>query len=166
MNHDWERVFLGFGGNIGNVPDTIRKAVNILKNMDNISLIRISSLYRTAPMYDISQPDFINAVAEFNVNYTPYAILEIIHELENEFGRKRDSQRRYGPRTLDIDILFWGDRIIREESLIIPHKEFSKRKFVLEPMGEIALNYRVPGTQKTIRDFLKACPDQSRVEKI
>ncbi len=159
-------VFLGFGGNLGDVADTILKAIQELTNMEEIQLIRKSSFYRTEPLYDTSQPDFINTVAEFTVRISPLELLKTIHKTEEKFGRRRDLNRRYGPRTLDIDILFWGNSIIQEETLSIPHKEFSRRKFVLEPMGEIALNYTVPGTAKTIRDFLNECPDQSRVEKI
>jgi len=165
MNVPDTQVYLGFGGNLGDVRKTIQQAVKALTSRDGISLIQVSSFYRTEPLYDTNQPDFINAVAGFAVRLSPQALLQIIHQIEEAFGRIRDSKRRYAPRTLDIDILFWGDKTICRENLIVPHREFSQRKFVLEPMGEIALNYTVPGTGKTIRDFLNECPDQSRVEK-
>ncbi len=161
-----EQVFLGFGGNLGDVKETIRKAITTLNKTRGISLVHASSFYRTPPLYDTSQPDFINAVAEFRVRYSPFELLELIHKLELDSGRRRNPDRRYGPRTLDIDILFWENRILDTERLTIPHKDFSRRKFVLEPMGEIALNYSVPGTGKTIREYLLECPDASRVEKI
>ncbi|MCD6233460.1 MAG: 2-amino-4-hydroxy-6-hydroxymethyldihydropteridine diphosphokinase [Candidatus Neomarinimicrobiota bacterium] len=159
-------VFLGFGGNLGDVRKTIQQAIEALTSRDGISLIQMSSFYRTEPLYDANQPDFINAVARFAVRLSPRVLLRIIHQTEETFGRVRNSKRRYAPRTLDIDILFWGDETICQKNLIVPHREFAERKFVLEPMGEIALNYTVPGTEKTIRDFLNECPDQSRVEKI
>lgn len=166
MNISDTQVYLGFGGNVGDVRKTIQLAIEALTSLNEISLIQVSSFYRTEPLYDTNQPDFINAVARFAVRLSPKALLRIIHQTEKSFGRIRDSNRRYAPRTLDIDILFWGDKTICQKNLIIPHRKFEHRKFVLEPMREIALNYTVPGTGKTIQDFFNECPDQSRVEKI
>ncbi|MDK2975888.1 MAG: 2-amino-4-hydroxy-6-hydroxymethyldihydropteridine diphosphokinase [Candidatus Marinimicrobia bacterium] len=166
MNVPDSQVYLGFGGNVGDVQKTIQRALKALTSRDEISLIQVSSFYRTEPLYDTNQPDFINAVAHFAVRLSPQALLQIIHQTEKAFGRIRNSKRRYAPRTLDIDILFWGDKTICRKNLVVPHREFASRKFVLEPMREIALNYMVPGTGKTIQDFLNECPDQSRVEKI
>ncbi|MDD3806749.1 MAG: 2-amino-4-hydroxy-6-hydroxymethyldihydropteridine diphosphokinase [Candidatus Marinimicrobia bacterium] len=159
-------VYLGFGGNVGNVKETLINAIHDLDVYKNISFIQKSSFYKTQPLYNISQPDFINLVAEFSVGISPFELLKIIQEIEKKYGRKRESTRRYEPRTLDIDILFWNQSIVREKELVIPHLGFSERKFVLEPMSEIALYYCVPGTDKTIQDFLRECPDHSRVEKL
>ena len=166
MNSSKETFFLGFGANLKDALDTVNRAIRRIGNIKGIDLIQTSHFYRTEPLYDTEQPDFINAVAEFSTNKSPHEILDIIQKVENEFGRYRDPARRYGPRTLDIDILFWENRKLNDDMLTLPHKEFSRRKFVLEPMGEIALNYTVPGTDKTIRDFIAECPDQSKVEKI
>jgi len=166
MKRKTEKIFLGFGGNLNNAINTILCSIQRVNEFEGIDLVQSSPLYRTEPLYDKEQPEFINAVAEFATDKPPHEILSIVHDIEKEFGRYRDTARRYGPRSLDIDILFWGDRLINDSGLTVPHKEFSRRKFVLEPMGEIALNYRVPGTDKTIRDFINECPDQSKVEKI
>lgn len=166
MSGKTETLFLGFGANLNDAKKTIRQAIQWMNHAEGINLVQSSHLYKTEPLYDKDQPEFINAVAEYSTNKSPHEILEIIHMIEIEFGRFRDPGRRYGPRTLDIDIIFYGNNIIDDELLTIPHKEFSRRKFVLEPMGEIALNYKVPGTGKTIRDFINECPDQSKVEKI
>lgn len=166
MNCKAETLFLGFGANLDDPIYSVRCAIQRIGDMEGIDLVQSSHLYRTEPLIDKEQPDFINAVAEYRTNRSPYDILKIIHSVEKEFGRYRDPARRYGPRTLDIDIIFLGNRLLDDELLTIPHKEFSRRKFVLEPMGEIALNYTVPGTDKTIRDLLNECPDQSKVEKI
>ncbi|MDZ7795586.1 MAG: 2-amino-4-hydroxy-6-hydroxymethyldihydropteridine diphosphokinase [Candidatus Marinimicrobia bacterium] len=95
----------------------------------------------------------------------PFAVLDHIQNIEERFLRKRDPRRPKGPRTLDIDILFYGDRTIRSEKLTIPHLLFYERKFILLPMAEINVNYTVPGTSMTIADYIQRCPDRSKLEK-
>lgn len=160
------RVFLSLGGNTGDVSHTFELAVDYLLDNYAIQLIHISSLYHSEPKYDEAQDWFWNKVAEIETSLQPAALLQALQTTEKYFGRKREKARRFGPRTLDIDILFYNDLIIQTEQLTIPHPRFAERKFVLLPMSEISLNYVVPGTDETIRNYLDRCPDLSKVEKI
>ena len=117
-------------------------------------------------MYDLNQPDFVNAVVKYNSDLQPEEILSYINEIETRFFRQRDPKRPMGPRTLDIDIIFYGDLVLNTKKLSIPHPRFHERKFILFPMSEIDVNYIVPGTSLNIADYTLRCPDKSKLEKI
>ncbi|MEA1986810.1 MAG: 2-amino-4-hydroxy-6-hydroxymethyldihydropteridine diphosphokinase [Candidatus Marinimicrobia bacterium] len=158
------RVFLGFGSNMGNSEKIVLDAMRVIANEQHFQIKNRSSLYKTEPLLYKKQNDFINSVAEYSTDLNAELVLEYIHKVEKKFHRERDKKIRYGPRTLDIDILFYNDEKIETDDLQIPHTRFSERKFVLIPMAEIESNYKVDG--KTIKSYLEECSDRSKVEKI
>ncbi len=168
MMYQWKKqdLYLGFGSNIGDSGHLITRAVKEVADNPHIAFKEQSSLWRSEPLYDRDQPDFVNAVAVYSSDLDPFEVLDHIQNIEERFLRKRDPVRPKGPRTLDIDILFYGNRTIRSKKLTIPHLLFHERKFILLPMAEINVNYTVPGTSMTIADYIQRCPDRSKLEKI
>lgn len=135
-------VFLSIGSNLGKKEVNLTSAV---KNLDHLPETRItakSSLYRTDPVGYREQDCFLNAVLRLETNLTARELLKQIHDIENHLGRKRVI--RWGPRTIDIDILLFNQEIIREPDLIVPHPEMHKRRFVLVPLTEIDATVQVP----------------------
>ncbi|MBN2781595.1 MAG: 2-amino-4-hydroxy-6-hydroxymethyldihydropteridine diphosphokinase [Candidatus Marinimicrobia bacterium] len=159
-------LFLGFGSNIGDSGHLVTRAIKEVAGNEHIVYETQSSLWLSEPLYDTDQPHFVNAVAKYLSDLDPYEVLDFIRLIETRFLRSRDPLRPKGPRTLDIDILFYGNRRIATERLSIPHPRFHERKFILFPMAEIDVNYRVPGTSRNIADFIQQCPDRSKVVKI
>lgn len=123
-----------------------------------------SSLYRTAPWGKTEQAEFLNQAFEIHTELEPQELLETILAIEKHMGRSR--QEKWGPRLIDIDILFFGDKIIKSPELIIPHPHLEERNFVLAPLAEIAPDFLHPLLQKTIRRLLEESPDKSRVERL
>jgi 2-amino-4-hydroxy-6-hydroxymethyldihydropteridine diphosphokinase len=135
--------YLGIGSNIG---DSMLQVVRALREIDELPgtrLLRCSSLYETDPVGFIDQPRFINAVASVSTHLAPRALLEGLLDIEQRHGRMR--MMKNGPRTLDLDILLYGDRRIGDAGLTIPHPHLHERAFVLEPLLEIAPDCEVPG---------------------
>lgn len=159
-------LYLGFGSNLGDSGHLITRAIKEVASNSHIEFVKQSSLWRSEAMYDEEQPDFVNAVAKYQSDLLPTEILNYIGEIESRFFRVRDPLRPKGPRTLDIDIIFYGDKVVDLPSLTIPHPRFHERKFILLPMSEIDVNYRVPGTSLSINDYIQRCPDKSKLEKI
>lgn len=131
-----ERVFIGLGGNVGDVAEAMRRALARIDELPETRVKAVSSLWQTPPWGKTDQPDFLNAVAEIATVLSPRALLD--HCLAIERAMKRERQERWGPRTLDIDIVAFGDRVIAEDGLAIPHPRAGERAFVLVPMAEIA----------------------------
>ncbi|MBK8458761.1 MAG: 2-amino-4-hydroxy-6-hydroxymethyldihydropteridine diphosphokinase [Phyllobacteriaceae bacterium] len=131
-----ERVFVGLGGNVGDVADAMRRAFAALDAAPGTRVLAVSSLWSTPPWGKTDQPDFLNAVAELRTGLSPRGLLDLA--LATERAMKRERHDRWGPRTLDIDILLFGDRTITEEGLEIPHPRIGERAFVLIPLAEIA----------------------------
>ena len=156
-----KRIFLGFGSNIGKSQITVAEAIKLISENDNFNLISKSSLYRTEPLLYKEQDYFVNCVAEYSTNLSAESLLKYIHKIENKYYRERNPELQYGPRTLDIDILFYNDETIDTDILQIPHPRFSERKFVLIPMAEIASNYEI--NNKKIISYLNECSDSSKV---
>ena len=138
-----ERVFIGLGGNLGDPARNIAEALARLDRHPQIRIVAASSLYRTAPWGRLDQPDFINAAAELATRLAPRQLLAHCLEVERALQRVRDE--RWGPRTIDIDILLFGDRALREEGLEIPHPRLAERAFALVPLVEIAPDVQVGG---------------------
>lgn len=158
--------YLAFGSNMGEREKNIRSAVEALNNDRGLNLIQLSSLYHSDAMYDSELCDFVNAAAHFSCEHSPEELLKIIQLIENKLGRRRSSSRRYENRPIDIDIIFYGQLTLNTPKLTIPHPHFTKRKFVLVPLQEITLNYKVPGNSgMTIEDLLLICPDKTEVRK-
>lgn len=159
-------LYLGFGSNLGDSSHLITRAIMTVAKNSHIRYEEQSSMWRSQPLYDQDQPMFINAVAKYSSDLHPMEILDYLQWVEKQFLRVKDPKRPKGPRTLDIDILFYGDLQIDNERLHIPHPGFRERNFVLFPMGEIDLDYKVAGTNTAIREWKKRCPDTSKVEKV
>lgn len=163
---NYQSLYLGFGSNLGDSGHLVTRAIKEVASNPHIEFVKQSSLWRTQALYDRDQPDFVNAVVKYRSDLDPFEILDFIQLIENRFLRKRDPARPKGPRTLDIDILFYGDLILNSRRLSIPHPRFQERKFILFPMAEIDVNYPVPGTSLSIADYIQGCPDNSKVERL
>ena len=132
-----EEVFVGLGSNIGDSITIVEQAITALGNISGCRLLGRSSLYRSAAIGDIPQDDYINAVARIETKLEPTALLLELQAIEHAYYRRRDAEQRWAPRTLDLDIILFGNRQFDDSHLSIPHPEFSRRLFVLEPMFEI-----------------------------
>lgn len=150
--------YLSLGSNIGDRHDRLRKAVELLE-AGGIRVLRRSSWYETEPQDLKSQPWFLNAVAEIETNLFPMQLLGRIHRIERQLGRKRTVPK--GPRVIDIDILLYGNFVIETAQLQIPHPRLPERRFVLEPLLELAPDLRHPVTRRPIREFLAATAGQA-----
>ena len=129
------------------------RAIDALRRL--IVLERISSIYETQPVGYRDQPWFLNLVCLGHTRLQPYDLLEFLVEIETAMGRVR-SENRYGPRTIDIDILAFEDRVIEHDDLVIPHPHMTDRRFVLQPLVEIAPDWRHPVDGKTAKELLEA----------
>jgi 2-amino-4-hydroxy-6-hydroxymethyldihydropteridine diphosphokinase len=157
-------VVIILGGNLGDVPDTFKKCEERFETL-GYELVDISSLYSSPSWGYQSNNPFYNRILVFNTNKNPQEVLDDCLSIENEFGRKRDLHWEYQDRTIDIDILFYGEEIIVEEHLMIPHPRLHERKFCLVPLKEIMPDFVHPGLDKTIRTLLDECEDESKITR-
>lgn len=146
--------FIALGSNLDNPIQQLRSAIEALGSLQDSRLTRISSLYRSAPMGPQDQPDFINAVATLSTSLAPHDLLQALQALEDAQGRQR--QQRWGPRTLDLDILLYDDLQLNSETLTIPHPGLYLRNFVLYPLAEIAPKLIFPDGSR-LADHLPHC---------
>lgn len=154
--------YIALGANIGDPAATVRAAFAALSGLPGTSLTAASSLYRTAPVGLANQPDFINAVARVETTLEPRALLQALLALEADFGRVR--LERNGPRTLDLDLLLYGDQVMDTPDLILPHPRLHLRAFVLAPLAEIAPDLAIAG-RGTVAAWLPAVANQA-IEKL
>lgn len=133
---------LSIGSNLGDRLANLQSAVTGLINHPEISLVKVSSVFETKPFGGPEQDDFLNAVIEIETELSPKSLLEFAQKLENESGRVREV--RWGPRTLDVDILVYGEQVSLDENLILPHPRISERAFVLVPWFELDPNATIP----------------------
>ncbi len=143
MSAAWVTVFVGLGSNLDRPASQVRDALRELGGLPNTRLLRRSPLYRSAPLGPPGQPDYINAVAMLETRLTPDALLDLLQAIERRHGRMRGE--RWGPRTLDLDLLLFADRRIDSERLQVPHPEISRRPFVFVPLHDIAPELTLPG---------------------
>lgn len=146
------RVGFGLGSNLGDKPANIREALRLIEARQLARLDRVSRLYRTPPWGDLDQGDFANACAIGDTALAPYELLAAVKKIEADMGRA--PTRRWGPRLIDVDILFLGDHAIDDPELTLPHKELFRRGFVLAPLAEIAPELELDGV--TMREALAA----------
>jgi 2-amino-4-hydroxy-6-hydroxymethyldihydropteridine diphosphokinase len=147
--------FLGLGGNMGDPAASMAAALQAIDADTSCSVIAVSSLYRTPPWGKTDQPDFLNAVARIETALSPRGLLSLC--LEEERLLKRVRRERWGPRTVDIDILLYGDSAVDEDGLTIPHPRLAERAFVLVPLGEIAPEIVIDG--KWVGELLSRLDD-------
>jgi len=147
----WNKAVIAFGYNIGDRKKYINDAIFELSNSTHSRVLKTSEFIETKPYGYLEQEDFINGALLIETFLTPYELLDYLHTLEEKAGRKRDIH--WGPRTLDLDIILFEDLITTDDSLLIPHPEFEKRNFVLNPVKEIAPNMIHPITLKRIKEI-------------
>jgi 2-amino-4-hydroxy-6-hydroxymethyldihydropteridine diphosphokinase len=147
---------IALGGNVGDVRTTFRKAIANICGMTQGTLEARSSDYATLPWGDDQQADFINACVEIETSLDPHALLFTLHKIETKFGRDRAHERRWGPRTLDLDLIAYDDVRIDQPGLTLPHPRLFERAFVLVPLAEIAPDRMIAG--RRIRDALAVLP--------
>jgi len=135
------RAFVGIGANLDDPKANVRRAIQVLGNAAGMRVMSTSSLYRTAPMGLLDQPEFVNAVVELETRLDPGALLDKLLSIEKEFGRERSTPN--APRIIDLDLLIYDDQYCETEHLTLPHPRMSERAFVLVPLVEIAADIRV-----------------------
>jgi len=151
-----ERVaFIGLGSNLENPESQLKRALQALDGLPGSRVQAVSSLYRSAPMGPQDQPDYVNAVVQLATGLLSEALLDQLQRVEQVHGRTRG--QRWGPRTLDLDILLYGDEVIATERLQIPHPGLAQRNFVLYPLAEIGGHIAVPGLGN-VQALLEQCP--------
>jgi 2-amino-4-hydroxy-6-hydroxymethyldihydropteridine diphosphokinase len=155
--------YLSLGSNLNNREGYLGAGIAGLRKRC-LKLNRAASLYQTQPKDVIDQPWFLNTVVELDTVLDPESLLDICLQVERENHRVRDRSR--GPRTLDIDIILYGDLVLNTETLVIPHPRFAERRFVLEPLAEIAGDFVDPVRGMTILDLLAASTDPAVVERV
>src|SRR5574342_819288 len=159
-----ETVYIGFGSNVGDRVDFCDRAVTLLGLLPHSQLTGVSLLYETEPVNDGSNPGggwFLNGVVQLETDVTPKSLLSVLREIERSLGRDQDN--RSGPRTIDLDILFYGDRVINEADLVIPHPRLHQRRFVLMPLSELDPLLVHPLRHKSVNQMLAEVENQSEV---
>ncbi len=155
-------VFLLTGGNMGDRLQILEKALEEI-TIQIGAVIKKSSVYETAPWGIADQPAFLNQVLLVHSLLSPQDILKTILSIESNMGRKRNE--KFGPRIIDIDLLFYNDLILQSPDLVIPHPEITNRRFVLVPLVELNKNYKHPVLKKSVFQLLNECPDHLQVIK-
>ena len=146
------KAWIGLGSNLGEREAMIRQALEAIAALPDTELLRASSLYDSEPVGETDQPNFLNAVAQVDTDLTARQLLWNLLLVEKRLGRERT--RRWGPRTIDLDLLLFGDEVIEEDDLRVPHPEMIRRAFVLVPMVELDPLLVHPGTGETLASHL------------
>ncbi|MEE9259309.1 MAG: 2-amino-4-hydroxy-6-hydroxymethyldihydropteridine diphosphokinase [Nitrospinaceae bacterium] len=156
--------YIGVGSNLGSPRENCEQAIEYLHSHSDIELISRSSFYETEPIGVKNQDWFINAAVKTRTLLKPVKLLDTLLAIERKMGRQR--REKWGPRIIDLDLLFYGDLILKKENLQLPHPEIASRKFVLEPMREIAGDHRHPVLNKTISELLNELSLEQKVQRI
>lgn len=151
--------YISLGSNLGDREATLRRALELLRERAG-NVVAISSFHETEPVGYTAQPKFINAVAQLNTDLPPETLMETLLAIERELGRDRAATVPKGPRTLDLDLLLFEDRVIDAPGVSVPHPAMHERRFVLEPLAEVAPNAVHPVLQRTTRELLAALNPQ------
>jgi len=145
------RAFVGLGANLVDREATIAEAVRLLATRKGIRIVAVSSLRETDPVGAVDQPRFLNGAALVETDLGPHGLLDALLAVEQELGRVRD--RRWGPRTIDLDLLVYGELELDETGLTVPHPRLHERRFALEPLAELDPGLRIPG-RGAVRDLV------------
>lgn len=146
------RAFVGLGANLGDREATIRRAVRLLGARDGVDVRRVSTLRETEPVGVVDQPRFLNGAVEIETTLRPRELLDLLLAIERELGRDR-SAGRWGPRTIDLDLLVYEDEPVEEEGLHVPHPRLHERRFALEPLAELDPGLAIAG-RGTVSELL------------
>jgi len=152
------RVFLGLGSNKGDSRHILARTIEELDGLEETRVVAYSHLYETAPVGFEKQADFLNLVVEIQTGLDPCGLLSSLHRLERDAGRVR-TENRWGPRPLDVDILWYDGRALHLDRLELPHPRMTERRFVLEPLAELAPELELPNGA-TVEDALEQVEDQ------
>jgi 2-amino-4-hydroxy-6-hydroxymethyldihydropteridine diphosphokinase len=139
------RAFVGLGSNLGDPEKLIRSALELLGAEEGIEVVAVSTLRETDPVGHEDQPRFLNGAAELATELSPQELLERLLAIERRLGRVRGEGPRFGPRTIDLDLLLYGDETVQEPGLTVPHPRLHKRRFALEPLAELDPTLEIPG---------------------
>lgn len=153
------RCFIGLGANLDHPEQQLKNAVNALRQLPSSRFNNCSAFYGSKPMGPQDQPDYVNAVAEIETTLAPEALLDELQRIEQQQGRQRKDER-WGPRTLDLDLLLYGMQQIATERLTVPHYGLAEREFVLYPLQDIAAELQLPDG-RLLSDLLKQVPANS-----
>lgn len=153
LERGWKKAYLGIGSNMGDRKQYVEEAVSKIRKHPLIRNVRCSDLIVTKPYGGVEQEDFLNGALEIETLLTPYELLAFLQQLEQEAHRER--KIHWGPRTLDLDILFYEDVILNDPKLLIPHRDMQNRRFVLEPLNELCPCLVNPMLQKTVYQMLQ-----------
>jgi len=157
--------YIGFGSNLGDRLNNCRNAIEALAALPSCSLLKTSSFYETSPVGLVEQPAFINGVVLLETGEDAHWLLRQILNIEKTFGRIRTL--KWGPRSIDLDLLFFDDQVINTPELSVPHPFLHERRFVLQPLNEVAPNFYHPCLEKSVADLLHNLKDgDQRVEVI
>lgn len=154
IHRGWHKAYIAIGSNMGEKEKYLQEAIAGLAEHEQIIVTQTSALITTEPYGGVEQDSFLNGMLEIKTLLTPHELLDYLHELEQKAGRERIV--RWGPRTLDLDIVFYDKMIFEDDVLIIPHVDMENRDFVLKPMVELNPNFRHPILQKTMKQLLDA----------
>jgi 2-amino-4-hydroxy-6-hydroxymethyldihydropteridine diphosphokinase len=157
-------VYIGLGSNVDDRIQNIRTALDTIQKSRGVKVLRTSSFFQTDPMGFEDQDWFINAAAELQTALLPLQLLDLLQSIEQKM--ERNTPFKWGPRNIDLDILFFGDRIVEEPDLTIPHPLVEMRRFVLEPLAELAPSGVHPLQKKTFQELLEELGVAQQVEKI
>ncbi len=157
-------VYLSLGSNIGDREANLAGAITILGEYPENTELRSSSFYKSEPLYNLDQPEFLNTIVELESTFTAFEFLDEIVRIETMLGRPEEREKNQ-PRTIDIDILTYGDAVFETTEMTVPHIGIPFRRFVLVPFCELAPNFVVPGLKKTVKELLDNCTDKSIVQK-
>ena len=158
-----KRVYISLGSNLGDRVAQVRRALNELPAA-GITVLRVSPFYKTEPVDYQPQRWFVNCVAEAETELMPLQLLKALQSLERKLGRRPGIPK--GPRPIDLDILFYGNAVVRSATLAIPHERLHERKFVLVPLRDLAPQFRHPVMHQTVLDMLSNTNDTSQVIRI
>ena len=147
------RAHVGVGANLGERERTIRRAIEMLATQRGIELVGVSRLRETEPWGPVEQPPYLNGAVALDTELGPRDLLEVLLDVEGSLGRDRSTEVRFGPRTLDLDLLVCGDLVLDEPGLTLPHPRLHERRFALEPLADLDPELVVPG-RGTVRELL------------
>ncbi len=161
--------FIGLGSNQNHPLEQLQLAIKALKFLPQTKLVRHSAFYQSSALVSAQNnqahaQDYLNAVAELTTSLAPFELLQALQKIENSQGRKRNPKNRWASRTLDLDILLYGDKVIHTQQLMVPHYAISERDFVLQPLVEIAPELIFPNGSRPIQ-LLQQC-DSNNVKKL
>lgn len=150
------RVYIGLGSNLAEPQQQLTAALDALRALPECEWVGVSSFYLSDPLGPADQPRYMNAVAALDCALSPLALLDALQQIEQQQGRERKAER-WGPRTLDLDILLFGNQILQEERLTVPHYHMHARAFVLYPLAELAPDLQLPDG-RDLQQMLASCP--------